>query len=254
MSTPTYDFHGHAALVTGATKGIGREVSLSLAKSGCAVAATGRNRDELESLRQEIESAGGSCRVLVADLSSADECIAMAEHFVGAMPDLDLVVNNAGASFPELLVDMSVEHWDATLNVNLRAPALVMKVLSKHLIARGGGAVVNVSSQAGVIGLTEHAAYCASKWGLNGLTKVLALELGPYNVRVNAVAPTVVLTPMGQKVWGDPAKSEPMLAKIPLAKFAYPPDVANAVLYLLSDAASMITGEVMVIDGGYTAQ
>ncbi len=112
---------------------------------------------------------------------------------------------------------------------------------------------MNVSSNAGVGGLEKHAAYCASKFGLNGLTKVMALELGPYNIRVNAVAPTVVLTPMGEKVWRDPAKSRPMLDKITLGRFAYPREITDAVLFLASDAASKINGEILLIDGGINA-
>ena len=254
MGVMTVDLSGCRALVTGATKGIGREVALRLAASGCDVGVTGRASDELASLAEEIGAAGRTCWTRAADLASTEQTLAMAEHFLQAMGSIDILVNNAGMAITETLVDLDPEHWDILLAVNLRAPALVSKVVAGSMIKRKRGAIVNVSSQAGTVALTEHAAYCASKFGLNGLTKVMALELGPYGVRVNAVAPTVVLTPMGQQVWGDPAKGGPMLAKVPLGKFAYPRDVADAVLFLASDAASMINGEVLLIDGGFTAQ
>jgi NAD(P)-dependent dehydrogenase (short-subunit alcohol dehydrogenase family) len=122
------------------------------------------------------------------------------------------------------------------------------------MIANGHGVIVNISSAAGVTALKEHAAYCASKYGLVGLSQVMALELGPHNIRVNVVAPTVVMTEMGIKVWSDPAKSEPMLAKIPLHRFAQPVNIADAVMFLASEEASMINGVVLCVDGGYTAQ
>ena len=126
-------------------------------------------------------------------------------------------MNNAGLSFPEKLVDLEVGHWDTTLAVNLRAPALISRVIARKMIAAGGGAIINISSNACLAGIEEHAAYCASKFGLDGLTKVMAVELGPHNIRVNAIAPTVVLTPMGAQVWGDPQKADPVKAKIPRA-------------------------------------
>jgi glycerol dehydrogenase len=122
------------------------------------------------------------------------------------------------------------------------------------MLERGRGRIVNVTSQAGVVGLRDHAAYCASKAGLGLLTKVLAIEWGPRGVAVNAVAPTVILTPMGEQVWGDPAVGDPMLAKIPLGRFGQPVEVASVVAFLASDLAGMIHGETILIDGGYTAQ
>jgi NAD(P)-dependent dehydrogenase (short-subunit alcohol dehydrogenase family) len=140
------------------------------------------------------------------------------------------------------------------LAVNLTAPALITSVVAKQMKEQKSGAIVNISSSAGTVGLSEHAAYCSSKFGLNGLTKVLALELGPFNIRANGVAPTVTLTPMGEQVWSAPEKRDPMLANIPLGRFLQPREVADAVVFLSSDSAAMITGEVLLVDGGLTAQ
>jgi len=250
----TYDFSGKTALVSGATKGIGREVALAFAESGCTIAATGRNPEALEKLATEIEEKGVECVTFKADLANAEECLRMAEYFLQQTGGIDILINNAGISFPERIVDLDIHHWDATLAVNLRAPILVTKVVATHMIERRQGAIVNISSNAGVAGIEEHAAYCASKFGLLGLTKVMAVELGPFNIRVNAVAPTVVLTPMGAQVWGDPAKADPVKARIPLGRFAYPREISAVVLFLSSDASSMISGETVLIDGGVNAK
>jgi NAD(P)-dependent dehydrogenase (short-subunit alcohol dehydrogenase family) len=249
-----YDFSGKRALVTGATKGLGREIALAFAGAGCDIAATGRNQDELDSLAAEIVAKGRRCEILRADLASTDGTLRMAEHFLEVMKPLDILINNAGIALLESVVNLQAEHWDAVLNVNLRAPALISKVVANHMIANGEGVIVNVSSAAGVTALKEHAAYCASKYGLIGLSQVMAVELGPHNIRVNVVAPTVVMTEMGIQVWSDPAKSEPMLAKIPLNRFAQPANIADAVMFLASEEASMINGVVLCVDGGYTAQ
>jgi 2-deoxy-D-gluconate 3-dehydrogenase len=254
MAEMTVNLAGRRALVTGATKGIGREVAVRLARAGCDVGVTGRAEDELRTLDAEIRGLGRRCWTRAADLRSREATLAMAEYFARVLDPLDILVNNAGTAITEPLLSLEPDHWDTVLAVNLTAPALVSRVVAAGMVRRRSGAIVNLSSQAGVIGLAEHAAYCASKFGLNGLTKVMAIELGPHNVRVNAVAPTVVLTPMGEQVWGDPAKGDPMKAKIPLGRFAYPSNIADAVLFLVSDAASMIHGEVLLIDGGYTAQ
>ncbi len=249
-----FDFSGKRILVTGASKGIGRDVAISFARAGGSICATARNTEELESLKNEIEALGSDCLIYRADLSDSDACTRMAEYFVSAVPRIDILVNNAGLSFPETLVDLDIEHWNTTLNVNLRAPAVITRVVAASMIEQGGGVIVNVSSNAGIGGIEEHAAYCASKFGLHGLAKVMAIELGPHNIRVNTVAPTVVLTPMGQQVWSDPDKSEPLKRQIPLGRFALPGEVSNAILFLASDAASMIHGDVLLIDGGADAR
>jgi len=236
---------GKRALVTGAGKGIGREIVKHLVGCGAAVVAVSRTESDLTSLKSEV-----ACETITADLADADACRRAAEQ---AGP-IDLLVNNAGISIPQPLLQTTVEAFDRTINVNVRAVLLITQTIAKGMISRGrGGAVVNLSSQASMAALVDHAAYCASKGALDMLTKVMALELGPHQIRVNAVNPTVTLTPMGEMAWGDPKKSGPMLAKIPLGRFAKPFHVAQVVAYLLSDQSDMIHGVTLPIDGGFLA-
>ncbi|MCC7406812.1 MAG: glucose 1-dehydrogenase [Phycisphaeraceae bacterium] len=239
---------GKRALVTGAGKGIGREIVGLLTKCGAKVVAVSRTKSDLDSLVKET-----GCEAIAADLVDAGEAKRAAEA-AGASGAIDLLVNNAGVSIPQPFLEQSVEALDKTMAVNVRAAMVISQVVAKGMIARKqAGAIVNLSSQASLVGIADHAAYCASKGALDQLTRVMALELGPHDIRVNCVNPTVTLTPMGKMAWGDPRKSGPMLAKIPLGRFADPPDVAYAVAFLLSDQARMISGIVMPIDGGFTA-
>jgi len=234
---------GKRALVTGAGKGIGREIVKVLAECGAEVVAVSRTQADLNSLKAET-----GCSTILADITSAEEAKRCAE----AAGDVDLLVNNAGIALLAPFLEVTVQDFDETIAVNLRAALIIGQVVAKGMIARGkGGAIVNVSSQAGVAAVQDHTAYCASKAGLDHLTRVMALELGPHQIRVNSVNPTVILTPMGEKVWGAPEKGDPMLAKIPLGRFGYPIHVAQAVAYLLSDQSDMINGIIMPIDGGF---
>jgi NAD(P)-dependent dehydrogenase (short-subunit alcohol dehydrogenase family) len=236
-------FEGKRALVTGAGKGIGRELVKFLADCGAEMVAVSRSQADLDSLKSETP-----CTTIQADLTNAEE----AKQAAKAAGDIDLLVNNAGISRLAPFLDLSVEAFDETMAVNLRAAFIISQIVARGMVARGkGGAIVNVSSLASSAAIAEHTAYCASKAALDHLTRVMALELGPHQIRVNCVNPTVILTPMGEKVWGDPAKGDPMKAKIPLGRFGYPIHVAQAVAYLLSDQADMITGITMPIDGGY---
>lgn len=231
--------------MTGAGKGIGREIAMLLAELGAHILAVSRTPSDLDALRDEI-----SCECVCADLSDADATRRAAIQ----CGRIDLLVNNAGISIPQSFLETDADAFDRTLAVNARAALLFGQAAARDMIVRGeGGAIVNVSSQASQVGLADHAAYCASKGALDQLTRVMALELGPHNIRVNAVNPTVTLTPMGEMAWGDLAKSAPMLAKIPLGKFARPRDVAHAVAYLLSDYAAMIHGVCLPVDGGFLA-
>ncbi|CAM3552229.1 SDR family oxidoreductase [Deinococcus frigens] len=238
-----FDFAGRRALVTGAGKGIGREMVALLAGCGAQVVAISRDAGDLESLSEET-----GCEIIPADLADA----AAARRAAEAAGPIDLLVNNAGIAILQSFLDTTPEAFDQTQAVNVRAAMTVGQVVARGLIARGAaGAIVNVSSQSSAVGLPNHAAYCASKGALDQLTRVMAIELGPHGIRVNAVNPTVTLTPMGAMAWGDPQKSAPMLARIPLGRFAQPRDVAQAVAYLLSGAAGMVNGVMLPVDGGF---
>ena len=236
-------FDGKRALVTGAGKGIGREIALLLSACGAEIVALSRTQADLDSLCDEI-----SCETLICDLANASQAARAAE----AAGPIDLLVNNAGISIPQAFLESSPEAFDQTMAVNVRSALIVSQIIARGMIVRGeGGAIVNLSSQASMVALRDHASYCASKGALDQLTRVMALELGPYQIRVNSLNPTVTMTPMGKMAWGDPAKSAPMLSKIPLGRFARPIDIAHATAFLLSDAADMIHGTTLPVDGGF---
>jgi len=238
-------FDGKRALVTGAGKGIGRDIAALLVECGAAVVAVSRSADDLDSLHKDLE-----VEMIVADLTDAGAAREAAER----AGEVDLLVNNAGISIPQSFFDTTIDAFDATMAVNVRAALVISQVVAAGMMRRGGGgAIVNVSSQSSMRGLVDHAAYCASKGALDQLTRVMAVELGPHGIRVNAVNPTVTLTPMGEMAWSDPVKSEPMRARIPLGRFARPRDVAHAVAYLLSDQAAMVHGAMLPIDRGFLA-
>ena len=249
-----FSIEGKRALVTGGSKGIGAEIAAVLADAGADVAIIARDLDGLGETAAKVREAGRDCTVIEADLSTVEGPQQAAGKALAHFGAIDILVNNAGISRPAMIVDATVEEWDETLAVNLRAPFLLAQAVAPKMIEQGSGKIINVSSAASIIALDEHAAYCASKGGINMLTKAMAVEWGRHNIQCNAVAPTVILTPMGEQVWGEPSKGDPMKAKIPLGRFGMPVEVADLVLYLASPASDLITGEVVVMDGGFTAQ
>ncbi|MGA7394711.1 MAG: SDR family oxidoreductase [Terrimicrobiaceae bacterium] len=239
------DFKGRRALVTGAGKGIGRAIAVMLKRFNAQVVAVSRTEADLRVLQKET-----GCEAIVADLGDATEARRMAEQ----AGDIDLLVNNAAIAILEPLLETKVESWDATMAVNLRAALIISQVVAKRMIERGvAGSIVNVSSMSSFQALPNHAAYAASKAGLDQLTKVMAVELGSYGIRVNSVNPTVVMTEMGKRAWSDPSKGGPMLARIPLGRFAECEDIASVVCFVLSDAGAMLNGLALRVDGGFSA-
>jgi NAD(P)-dependent dehydrogenase (short-subunit alcohol dehydrogenase family) len=243
----TFDFSGRSILVTGASSGIGRVTVELLCASGAQVVAAARNVDELARLAEET-----GCEPLVLDVG--DE--AAIDDALGSLDIVfDGLVNCAGTTVLERAIDTTAASFDSVMNVNARGAALVARHVARKMIDAGrAGSIVNVSSQAALVGLDDHLSYCASKAAMDAITRVLCVELGAYGIRVNSVNPTVTLTPMAVKAWSEPSKRDPALQAIPLKRFAEPREVAEPVLFLLSEAASMISGVALPIDGGYTAR
>lgn len=237
------NFEGKKVIVTGAGKGIGRVVAEILVKRGAEVAALTRSADDVVSLREDL-----GCQAIQVDLADAK---ATREAAQAALP-ADFLINCAGTTELQSFLDTTIEAFDHLIAVNTRAPMIVAQEFARSLIEEGRrGAIVNVSSVAAFVGIPDHAAYCASKGGLDGLTRVMAKELAPKGIRVNGVHPTVTLTPMAIKAWSDPEKAAGMLNRIPVGRFAESEDVAEVILFLLSDEAAMVNGISMPVDGGY---
>lgn len=251
--TKRFGLTGKRAMVTGASKGIGLETCRVLADAGADIAAVGRDGDGLTAAKAMVEKLGRRCVAIDADMATVEGPDKAARLALEAFGGIDILVNNAGVALIEPLLQASAADWDMTMAVNLRAPFLLARALAPQMIARKAGKIINVSSQAGVVGLEGHGAYCASKGGLNMLTKVMTVEWAKHNIQINSVCPTVILTPMGEQVWGQPEKGKPMLAKIPAGRFGKPIEVADMILYLASPASDLVCGQDMLIDGGYTA-
>jgi L-xylulose reductase len=237
------DFANKRVIVTGAGKGIGRATAVMLARRGAKVIALSRSPADLEDLKAEI-----GCIPIAVDLADPDATRAAA---IKALP-ADYLVNCAGTTELESFLDLKVENFDLLYAVNTRAPMIISQEYARDMVKNGRtGAIVNVSSVAAFVGIPDHAAYCASKSGLDGLTRVMAKELAPKGIRVNGIHPTVTLTPMAIKAWSDPEKAAGMLNRIPVGRFADPDDIAKVILFLLTDEAAMLNGLSMPVDGGY---
>lgn len=241
------DFSGKKVLVTGAGRGIGRAICTALVKSGAAVYALSKTKENLDSLKKECPE----IHCLCVDLCDTANLKKEAEK----LPDgITMLVNNAAYANLESFLDVTEEAFDKTMNINVKSVLFLSQIMAKKMISNGkGGSIVNVSSQASLVALPNHTSYCTSKGALDLLTKMMALELGPHQIRVNAVNPTVVMTEMGRQAWEDPEKGKPMLNRIPQGKFAEVDDVVRPIMYLLSDQSDMINGIQMPIDGGFLA-
>ncbi|MCO7246754.1 SDR family oxidoreductase [Halomonas sp. Mc5H-6] len=240
-----FELQNQRILVTGATSGIGLDIAKALAELGANLVLIGRNQDILSELEQSL----GALTLAVDITDEAAVTAAFAE-----MPVIDGLVNCAGVSILDDVLDVKAKDLEQIMATNVTASAVVAREAARHMIANGRqGSIVNVSSQAAMAALPGHLGYCASKAAMDAMTRVLCLELGPKGIRVNSVNPTVTLTPMAERAWSDPAKRDPMLAAIPLGRFAAPREVALPVAFLLSSAASMISGASLPIDGGFTS-
>lgn len=253
MSSITTNLDGQVALVTGGGKGIGQAIALSLAECGARVVIAGRTRDDLLFTEQMVKEKGSQCLSVIADVTKVSEINEMIETSYKWQGRLDILVNSAGINIPRPSLDLTEEEWNKVIDTNLKGSFFCSQGAAKKMIPQRMGKIVNITSQLAFVGYYKRAAYCASKGGVTQFTKVLAGEWGQYGIRINCVAPTFIETQMTRPMFEDKEFLSDVIARIPLGKLGKPSDVAGAVIYLVSDAADMVTGSTILVDGGWVS-
>ncbi len=252
---PQFDLNGQVALVTGAARGLGRAISLALANAGADVALGLRDMKAHGDLPREIASVGGKALPLQMDMTRLDQIRGAVDQTVSHFGKLDILVNNAGVAPGNLAEQVREQDLDFTLAINLKGTFFASQAAGRVMMKQNGGSIVNMSSQAGFAALPGESVYCMTKAGIAHLTKCLAIEWGKYNIRVNAVAPTFIHTPGTEPALSNAEFRADVIERIAgLHRIGEPMEVAGAVVFLASPAASLITGHTLLIDGGWTAR
>jgi NAD(P)-dependent dehydrogenase (short-subunit alcohol dehydrogenase family) len=244
-----FQLDGKVALITGASRGLGAGIADGLKEAGARVIGTSRDSESAERVAERLDSLP-----VVMDVNDIPSVQGGIEGIVSEFGRLDILVNNAGVNIPQSVFDVDEASWDAVIDTNLKGTFFVSQAVAGHMAELGkGGRIINITSQAGVVGIEERSAYGASKGGAITLTKVLAIELAEYGITVNSVAPTFISTELTRSTLENPAWRDRVLSRIPLGRVGEVEDVAAAVTYLASPAASLVTGHTLVVDGGWTA-
>jgi NAD(P)-dependent dehydrogenase (short-subunit alcohol dehydrogenase family) len=251
---PPFSLSGQVALITGSARGIGKACALALARAGADIILGLRRKGSGEVLAREIREIGRQVLPVQMDVSNLDEIEAAVQAGVEHFEHIDILVNNAGIGKPNPAEKVLEEDFDATLEVNLKGTFFTAQAVGKVMIQQRQGRIINISSQAGFVALPTESVYCMTKAAVSHLTKCLALEWAPYNITVNAVAPTFIETPGTKKWLDDEAFRASVKDRIPLGRIGEPMEVAQPVVFLASPAASLITGATLMIDGGWTIQ
>ncbi len=248
--TPSFRLDGRRALVTGAGRGLGLAISVALADAGADVLLAARSEDEIEAAAAAIRDRGnaaGSAQLDVTDVQAVEALVERHGPF-------QVLVNNAGMNRPAELLDVTEQDYDSVIDLNVRAALFVAKTVARSLIAAQlPGSIINMGSQMGHVGGVKRSVYCASKHAIEGMSKAMAWELGPHGIRVNTICPTFIETPMTRPFLADTAFMEQVKQKIALGRIGQPEDVMGAAVFLASDAAALITGSALLVDGGWTA-
>ena len=250
------DLKGKVAIITGARRGMGRSHAITLAKAGAKIVVADISLKDCEIVVDEIKKAGGEAMAVKCDVTKKEEVDSMVKAAVKKWEKVDILVNNAGICQFKPFLELTEEEWDRTIDINLKGYFLCAQAAAKEMVKQKSGVIVNIASiamgQVGV-GFPTLAHYSASKGGIVAMTETLALELAPYNIRVNAIAPGAIDTPMVESTKADPKTMEATLSRIPLHRMGKSEEVSNLVLFLASDASSYMTGSTVVIDGGWLA-
>jgi NAD(P)-dependent dehydrogenase (short-subunit alcohol dehydrogenase family) len=249
--SPSFRLDGKRALVTGAGRGIGLAAAAALAEAGATVTLVARSRDELEAAALAIRASGGQAEALALDVTDLGAFTAA----LAARPPHEIFVNNAGTNRPKPFTDVTVDDFDTIFGLNVRAAFFAAQAVARRLIEAGkGGSIINMSSQMGHVGGPNRSVYCASKWAMEGWTKVMAIELGPLGIRANTVGPTFIETPLTRPFFEKPEFKEWVLSKIKLGRVGQVQDLMGPVVFLASDASALVTGSALLVDGGWTAE
>lgn len=245
---------GKTALVVGGSRGIGKAVSLKLAQSSADIAVAARTDQDINQIKSEIEQQGVSFLGVPCDISDPGQVFKMVDDVKAWKGRIDLLVNCAGINIPTPVLEVTEDIWDKTIDINLKGAFFCCQAVAKQMISQKAGKIINITSQLAFVAFEGRAVYCASKSGLAHMSKVFALELAPYNIQVNCIAPTFTRTPMTEAVFNDPEAYQKVIERIPLGRAGEPEDYTGAVLYLASDSANLVTGTTLLIDGGWTIE
>lgn len=254
MQYPDFSLRGQVALVTGASRGIGYDLALAVAHAGAKVVVGARDQVALAQLVTRIQAEGGEALAVALDMRDLAQIRAAVATTVQHFGRLDILVNNAGVGSNHDAVDVTEADWDEMMDVNLKGTFFMAQAAGKQMLQQGYGRIINMSSQAGQVGILRHAVYCASKGGVDQMMRVLALEWAQHGITVNSVAPTFIRTPGTAERLDTPEFAADVLRRLPVGHVGSTMDVAAAVIYLASRAAGMVTGTVLLVDGGWTAQ
>jgi NAD(P)-dependent dehydrogenase (short-subunit alcohol dehydrogenase family) len=252
MKKPELSLENKVALVTGAAGGIGKAICECFGAAGARIFLHDIQEESLKAVSDEFTAKGIECGYKAVDITAAGAPQVLVDAVMDRMGTLDVLVNSAGINRPQNAEDVTEENWNAVLDINLKATFFVSQAAGREMIKKGGGKIIHISSQAGQVALPLRAAYCSSKGGVNQLTRTLAFEWAKYNITVNAIAPTFVLTPLTEGMFKDEAFKEYVLDNILLGRMARPEEIGYAALFLASDLADMITGHILSVDGGWT--
>jgi len=255
MDFPSMLVTDRVAIVTGSGSGIGRAIALGLAGAGADVVITElpHKLEAAEAVAAEVRATGRRALVCALDVRNLESIQDMVHSTINAFGRIDILVNNAGIQIAKPALEVTEADWDAVLDTNLKGVFFCSQAVGREMVKQQRGKIVNIASINGVIGYYNRAAYCSAKAGVVNLTRVLAIEWAPYNINVNAVAPTYILTPLTERTLSDPATYQDIINRMPLRRLGRPEDVVGAVIYLASPAADMVTGHTLLVDGGWTA-